>query len=326
MTSPLAALPWPMTTARLSIRPATEDDVEPTWGFRRLPDVAEWITTAPSNLEDYTEHFLEEERLAKTLVYELDGVVIGDLMLAVEDAWSQREVAEQAEQVQAELGWVLHPEHGGRGYATEAVTELLRICFEELGLRRVVATCFVDNGASWRLMERLGMRRELHAVRESLHRSRGWLDGYTYALLADEWRSRQDTGRQVTAAPVDRWRRHDWWGVVLEARDARALGNFYAALLGWEISNQTDKECSLAPADGVAYLACQTSPDYVRPSWPSAAGEQQMMLHLDFEVTDLDTAVRRAVELGAELADHQPQDGVRVMLDPDGHPFCLYTS
>lgn len=324
--SVLATLSWPKTTDRLSIRPATADDVEPTWRFRRLPEVAEWVTTAPSSLEEYGEHFLEEERLAKTLVYEVDGVVVGDLMLAVEDAWSQREVAEQAEQVQAELGWVLHPEHGGHGYATEAVTELIRICFEELGLRRVVASCFADNAASWRLMERVGMRRELHAVQESLHRSRGWLDGYTYALLADEWRTRRDTGRQVAAAPVDRWQRHDWWGVVLEARDARALGRFYAALLGWEISKETDEECSLAPADGVGYLACQTSPDMVRPTWPSVAGEQQMMLHLDFEVTDLDTAVRHASELGAELADHQPQDDVRVMLDPDGHPFCLYTS
>jgi hypothetical protein len=50
-----------------------------------------------------------------------------------------------------------------------------------------------------------------------------------------------------------------------------------------------------------------------------------MMLHLDFEVTDLDQAVAHALSLGAELPDHQPQDTVRVLLDPAGHPFCLYT-
>ena len=65
--------------------------------------------------------------------------------------------------------------------------ELLRICFEDLGLRRVRAACFADNEASWRLMEALGMRREQHSVRDSLHRSGRWLDGYTYALLAEEW-------------------------------------------------------------------------------------------------------------------------------------------
>jgi RimJ/RimL family protein N-acetyltransferase len=60
------------------------------------------------------------------------------------------------------------------------------LSFDELGLRRVVAWCFSDNEASWRLMERLGMRRELHAVRASLHRSGEWLDLYGYAMLACE--------------------------------------------------------------------------------------------------------------------------------------------
>lgn len=48
------------------------------------------------------------------------------------------------------------------------------------------------------------------------------------------------------------------------------------------------------------------------------------MLHLDFEVSDLDAGVERAVALGAELGDYQPQEKVRVLLDPAGHPFCLY--
>ncbi|HMJ78153.1 MAG TPA: GNAT family protein, partial [Iamia sp.] len=79
----------------------------------------------------------------------------------------------------------------GHGYATEAAAEMLRIGFGELGLRRIVASCFADNTPSWRLMERLGMRRELASKAEALHRTKGWLDGYQYALLADEWRARQ---------------------------------------------------------------------------------------------------------------------------------------
>jgi RimJ/RimL family protein N-acetyltransferase len=75
------------------------------------------------------------------------------------------------------------------GYATEAVRELLRLCLDGLGLRRLTAICFADNDASWRLMERVGMRREFHTVRDSLHRSGEWLDGLGYALLADEWRA-----------------------------------------------------------------------------------------------------------------------------------------
>ncbi len=79
------------------------------------------------------------------------------------------------------------------------------------------------------------------------------------------------------------------------------------------------------PSSGVAYLAFQTATDYVRPTWPNVDQQQHMMMHLDFQVSDLDAAVAHAVELGAEEAEHQPQPDVRVMLDPAGHPFCLYT-
>jgi hypothetical protein len=67
------------------------------------------------------------------------------------------------------------------------VRALVSLSFGPLGLRRLTANCFLDNEPSWRLMERLGMRRELHAVKESLHRTKGWLDGLSYALLAEEW-------------------------------------------------------------------------------------------------------------------------------------------
>ena len=72
----------------------------------------------------------------------------------------------------------------------EEIERVARV-FVELGVRRVIAQCFADNLASWRLMERLGMRRETHTVKESLHRSGQWLDGLAYALLAEEWRAQQ---------------------------------------------------------------------------------------------------------------------------------------
>jgi RimJ/RimL family protein N-acetyltransferase len=199
MTSPLDPIRWPVHTDRLTIRPARTDDVEATWRYRRLDEVGRWLTRAPGDLEAYRSQFEEPERLAKTLVVQLDEAVVGDLMLQVEDAWAQAEVADRARGVQAELGWVLHPDHAGHGYATEAVRELVRVCFEVLGLRRLTANCFAANDASWRLMERIGMRREVHTVRESLHRSGDWLDGMGYALLADEWRTtRSATGPGAT--------------------------------------------------------------------------------------------------------------------------------
>jgi predicted enzyme related to lactoylglutathione lyase len=115
-----------------------------------------------------------------------------------------------------------------------------------------------------------------------------------------------------------------WWGAVLEAPDARALAGFYARLLGWKIAKEEPDWATVAPSDGVAYLGFQTSPEYVRPVWPPVKGRQQMMMHLDIEVDDLESAAADAMELGATLAEYQPQEDVRVLLDPAGHPFCLY--
>ena len=175
-----------LTTERLTLRPGTPADAAATWAYRRLPSVGEWLTELAADLETYRSTFVDDARLATTVVVELDGVVIGDLMLRVEDAWAQAEVADAARGRQAELGWTLDPVHTGRGYATEAVGALLTHAFGELGVRRAFATCFLANTASWRLMERLGMRREGWSRAESLHRSGQWLDTVTYALLASE--------------------------------------------------------------------------------------------------------------------------------------------
>lgn len=132
-------------------------------------------------------------------------------------------------------------------------------------------------------------------------------------------------GRTEQDPSTHRTSRHDYWGVVLEAPDARALARFYAELLGWEITKEDAEGAAVAPPDGVAYLAFQTAEGYVPAVWPARTGAQRITMHLDFEVTDLPTAVAHAVELGAREADHQPQANVRVLLDPAGHPFCLYT-
>jgi catechol 2,3-dioxygenase-like lactoylglutathione lyase family enzyme len=118
-----------------------------------------------------------------------------------------------------------------------------------------------------------------------------------------------------------------YWGVVIEAADARALADFYVRLLGWRIDKDEDGTfVTIAAPSGVAYLAVQRSPEYIPPVWPPVDGRQQMMMHLDVEIADLDAAVADAIEMGATLAEFQPQDDVRVMLDPAGHPFCLYVA
>jgi catechol 2,3-dioxygenase-like lactoylglutathione lyase family enzyme len=111
---------------------------------------------------------------------------------------------------------------------------------------------------------------------------------------------------------------------VLDAPDPRALAGFYQRLLGWPIGRDEPDWVTLRPPGGGAGLSFQTEGTYVRPTWPAGPGDQQMQMHLDIEVDDLEAAGALAVAAGAVLADYQPQDDVRVYLDPAGHPFCLW--
>lgn len=199
MTQPsgLDAIAWPLHTPRLSLRRARLEDAALTWPYRRREDVARWLPMLPTSEQGHRETFCAPRRLATTLVVRLRGDdegdardgVIGDVKFDIGDGWAQDEVLPAAQGVQAEIGWVFDPQFHGRGYATEAVSEVLRLAFAELGLRRVEAYCFAENEPSWRLMERVGMRREAHTVADGLHRDGTWRDGFSYALLADEWRA-----------------------------------------------------------------------------------------------------------------------------------------
>ena len=113
---------------------------------------------------------------------------------------------------------------------------------------------------------------------------------------------------------------------VLDAPDARDLAGFYQRLLGWPIGRDEPDWVTLRPPGGGAGLSFQTETAYARPTWPAGPGDQQMMVHLDIEVDDLDAAGAHARAAGAVLADYQPQQDVRVYLDPAGHPFCLWVS
>lgn len=191
MPATLDQLAWPRRTARLAIRRPVAGDDAATWVFRRLPEVSWWLSGTPPTFAGYAAKFAEPERLARTLIVEREGAVIGDLYFAIQDGWAQAEVADQASGVQAAIGWVLSPAAQGHGYATEAVEDLLVMAFADLGLRRVFAESFAANESSWRLMERVGMRREQLSRQESLHHTGQWLDGVMYALLADEWAARR---------------------------------------------------------------------------------------------------------------------------------------
>jgi Glyoxalase-like domain len=132
-------------------------------------------------------------------------------------------------------------------------------------------------------------------------------------------------GRVNKDSSTDRWERKDWWGVNIEAPDPRVLLSFWSEILGVPIHAVDDTGGSLDFGEGVGSFTVQLAEVYEPPVWPPEAGQQGMQMHIEVEVDDLAAAVEHAVELGARVADHQPQDDVRVMLDPAGHPFCLYS-
>ncbi len=116
-------------------------------------------------------------------------------------------------------------------------------------------------------------------------------------------------------------------GPVLDAAtdEALAVAGFYERLLGWAITDSHPAGWAMVQSpDGLLKIEIQGSRDYRRPVWPSRTDEQQMMVHVDFATDDVEAAVAWALELGATLAEHQPQHDVRVLLDPAGHPFCLF--
>jgi catechol 2,3-dioxygenase-like lactoylglutathione lyase family enzyme len=109
---------------------------------------------------------------------------------------------------------------------------------------------------------------------------------------------------------------------VLDTPDPQGLARFYAALLDWPIGEDHPEWATLRP--GGPGLSFQLEREHVPPVWPAAAGDQRMQLHLDVQVEDLVAATAFAQSLGAQVAEFQPQDDVRVLLDPAGHPFCLF--
>jgi catechol 2,3-dioxygenase-like lactoylglutathione lyase family enzyme len=111
---------------------------------------------------------------------------------------------------------------------------------------------------------------------------------------------------------------------VLGSSEPRALADFYQQLLGWTRLDDKPGWVRLQPPSGGTGLSFQKEDNYVPPVWPQAPGAQHMMSHLDIAVDDLEGAVAWAQAAGARPADYQPQANVRVMLDPEGHPFCLF--
>ena len=109
--------------------------------------------------------------------------------------------------------------------------------------------------------------------------------------------------------------------MTLDCSDPRAEAAFWSELLGWDVAVVEDEYAMVVPAGGGAMLGFGRVEDHQRPGWPNERGTKQF--HLDLGCDDVAAEEERALALGATLAEPQPGDTWRVLLDPAGHPFCL---
>jgi RimJ/RimL family protein N-acetyltransferase len=177
----------PIETERLLLRLQVPEDIDELYEIRSRPDVnrylyseamsrAEVEAKLDERLEKYSKLDEPGDSLLLAVVRRDTGAMVGDVSLN----WLP------GEHQQVEIGYVLHPDHHGHGFATEAARELLRISFEHLKAHRVTGRLDGRNTASGRVLEKLGMRAEAH-FRENEFIKGEWTDEIVYAILADEW-------------------------------------------------------------------------------------------------------------------------------------------
>lgn len=173
-----------LETSRLVLRPFTAADEDDMFAFESRGDVARYLYNEPRSRADnarelavrITKSALRQEGDTLHLAIDLGGTVIGYTVLN----WLSQE------HQQGEVGYVCHPDYQGRGYATEAAVEMMRLGFNGLGLHRIIGRCDPRNVGSVRVMQRLGMRLEAHFVESEIFKGE-WGDELIYAMLAREW-------------------------------------------------------------------------------------------------------------------------------------------
>jgi RimJ/RimL family protein N-acetyltransferase len=178
----------PIVTERLHLRPFEPGDLDALVAIHGDPDVVRYLYFDVRDRDELRGVLAEKQRRV-ALTKEGDGLNLaavlregGELVADVTLFWRSEQHR------QGEVGYIVHPAHGGHGYATEATRALLRLGFEELGLHRICGRLDARNGASARVLERVGMRREAHLVENEFVKGE-WTDELVYGLLDREWRA-----------------------------------------------------------------------------------------------------------------------------------------
>ncbi|HET6850415.1 MAG TPA: GNAT family protein [Gaiellales bacterium] len=178
----------PIETQRLRLRALRAEDGEALHEMESREDVTRWLYYEPRTAAE-SEEALARRVVRTRLAHEGDALELGIEHAGTGALLGTVILMYRSEQHrQGEIGFVLHPDHQGQGFAREAAREMLRLGFEQLGLHRIVGRLEPRNEASARLLERLGMRREAHLIENEWVKGE-WQSELIYAMLDREWRA-----------------------------------------------------------------------------------------------------------------------------------------
>ncbi len=175
---------YPLQTERMQLRPFATSDFEALYAMQSREDVARhlyWRARSRAEVLEALEKKIgatairsPNDSLALAAVLNRTNELVGDFVLWLHGP------------EQGEIGFIVHPDHHGKGYATEGGQVMLRLAFDGLGLHRVIGCAEVRNAASARVLEKLGMRREAHLVENEWVKGE-WQSELVYAMLDREW-------------------------------------------------------------------------------------------------------------------------------------------
>ena len=191
---------YPIQTARLLLRPFTPADLDDLFAYMSREDVVRYLY---GGVKDRAESETLIQKWMATPTLEKDG---DQLNLAVVLAADGRQpgIGEvtikltSLEHRQASIGWVFNPDYHGHGYATEAAAAMLALGFTQFVLHRIFASCDARNTASYKVMQRLGLRREAHFIHNEIFKGE-WGEELVYAILQGEWANRAANGDYPTS-------------------------------------------------------------------------------------------------------------------------------
>ncbi len=178
-------LPLPIETSRLRLRALVPGDLAALHAIQSRPDVARWLYWEPRSEDEVREAL--ERQIARAQDAPETGVALAVELMATGDLIGHVSLTlGPPEHRQAEIGFMFHPRHQGRGYATEASAAVLALAFDTYDLHRVYGRLEPRNAASARVLEKLGMRKEAHLIENEWVKDE-WQSEAVYALLAREW-------------------------------------------------------------------------------------------------------------------------------------------